>query len=177
MDVRESMADSINTDNSSSDTVLSEDAIPIFAAVDRSHLESALQHLVSAGYYAYLLLDDKQRWTVAVDDEAGHVDVRVEGAGFTIDVCGSSPGLFIEESSDWRRQALERLARRAVPNVARGLLRENQTAFWDEADRGVSVCISHQLPVDEVSTVPDVARAGLGELDELLTFVESELRT
>ncbi len=161
----------------SEEAELSADAIPAFGPEHRAYLDEAREHLIDRGFYAYLMIDDEQRWTVAVDDEAGRVDVRLEGRAFTIEVCGSSPGLFIEESSDWRRQALERLARRAVPNVARGLLQENQSAKWDEDDRGVSVCIEHRARLDEAAMIPDIAVQSLNELDALLTFVESELRT
>lgn len=159
------------------ETSLSADAIPEFGPEHRAYLDEAKRHLTEKGFYAYLMIDDEQRWTVAVDDEAGRVDVRLDGRSYVIEVCGSSPGLFIEENSDWRRQALERLARRAVPNVARGLLQENQSAKWDEDDRGVSVCIEHRSELDAAASIPDIAIQSLNDLDALLTFVESELRT
>jgi hypothetical protein len=83
----------------------------------------------------------------------------------------------MDEDSDWRRQALERLARRAVPNIARGILAENESATWNEDDRGVSVCITDAIPLEEAHRVPVIARQSLNSLDELLTRVESELRT
>ena len=47
-----------------------------------------------------------------------------------------SPGLFMEEESLWRREALERLARRVVPNVARGMLEEHQIGCLERRGPG-----------------------------------------
>jgi hypothetical protein len=152
-------------------------AIPDFSPDERYLLQLAQQFLQGAGFYSYLMIDDEQRWVAAADDEAGRVDVRLDGAAYQIEVCSSSPGLFMEEESEWRRTALERLARRVVPNVARGMLGEHESAFWSEEDRGVAVCITRHLPLDKAQQVPLVVRQGLDQLEELLTRVESELRT
>lgn len=154
-----------------------EEAVPGFSPDQRHFLELAQQALIDAGFYSYLMIDDQQRWVAAADDEAGRVDVRLEGPGYLVEVCGSSPGLFMEEDSEWRRTALERLARRVVPNVSRGMLGENESAVWNEEDHGVAVCITSQLPLEDLHRIPLVARRDLDQLETLLTRVESELRT
>lgn len=152
-------------------------AVPEFNQHDRHHLEHAQNQLNQAGFYAYLMIDDQQRWTLAADDEAGRVDVRVEDGSFLLEVCGSSPGLFMEEDSEWRRTALERLARRVIPNVARGMLQEHESATWNEVDRGVEACISHAIPLSRADQISVSARQSLDQLEALLSRVESELRT
>ena len=156
---------------------IEEPAIPPLPAVDaRAMLEAARTALVDSGFYAYLSLTDDQTWAVVADDLEGHVDVRVENGGIQLDVWDSSPGLFAEEESDWRQKALERLARRVVPNVARGFLAENQFAEWSNEDQGVRVRIRTNLPYDQVGEVGFVARKSFPELDRVLTLVESEIR-
>lgn len=152
-------------------------AVPEFSPDHRTQLELAQSYLNQAGFYAYLMVDDQQRWTLAADDEDGRVDVRVEDESFLLEVCGSSPGLFMEEDSEWRRTALERLARRVIPNVARGLLQEHESATWSEVDRGVEACIAHAIPLSSTDRIAVLARQSLEHLDGLLSRVESELRT
>ncbi|CAN5774043.1 hypothetical protein BH20CHL4_BH20CHL4_06050 [soil metagenome] len=151
--------------------------VPEFDTEERRLLELARSALSLNGFYAYVMLDEHQQWCVAADDEEGRVDVHADAGGYVVQVCSSSPGLFMEEESVWRRQALERLARRVVPNVARGMLDEHQTATWNDDDHGVSVCTSHQVAAESPGQVPLVARQALTRIDDLLTLVESQLRS
>lgn len=152
-------------------------AVPDFSPDDRYLLDLVRDLLKQDGFYAYLMIDEQQRWIVAADDEAGRVDVRLDIASYQVQVCGSSPGLYMEEDSEWRRQALERLARRVVPNISRGLLDEHESAYWNEADHGVEVCRTLAVDLQDVHRIPVFVRQSLDQLDDLLTRVESELRT
>lgn len=138
-------------------------------------LEPVKESLERAGFYAYGTFDDQRRWTVAVDDELGHVDVRIGADGFVIEMWATSPGLFAEEENDWRRRAHERLARMTIPNIARGMLAPNQTASWDEVEQGVCVRVRYELPFTRAQQVGAFVREHLPELEELLTFVESQI--
>lgn len=144
---------------------------------EKSLLANARQSLADEGFYAYGMLDDKQRWVVAIDDEQGQADVRVENDAYVIELRGVSPGLFSEEESEWRRRALERLARRVIPNVARGMLEANQTASWSETDEGVAVGMTFRLPLSEAAEIGPFVRQALPEIDDLVTEVESQLRS
>jgi hypothetical protein len=141
----------------------------------RRALEPVRQSLADAGFYAYGTFDDQHRWTIAVDDEAGRVDVRVGPDGFVVELWASSPGLFADEQNEWRRRALERLARMTIPNVSRGQLEPHQTAMWDEVDHGVAVRLTYELPFTRAETIGAFVRAHLSELDDVLTLVESRV--
>jgi hypothetical protein len=143
----------------------------------KAHLAQARQSLVDAGFYAYGMLNDRQQWVVAVDDELGQADVRLAEREFIIEVRGVSPGLFSEEESEWRRRALERLARRVIPNVARGMLEPNESASWSEADEGVAVGMTYTLPFGRASEIGPLVRDLLPRIDDLVTEVESQLRS
>lgn len=138
-------------------------------------LEPVKESLEFAGFYAYGTFDDQQRWSIAADDELGHVDVRVGSDGFVLDIWSTSPGLFADEENEWRKRAHERLARMTVANVARGLLAPHQTAWWDEVEQGVSVRVTYELPFTRARQIGPFVREHLPELEELLTLVESRL--
>jgi hypothetical protein len=138
-------------------------------------LEPVKASLERAGFYAYGTFDDQRRWTIAVDDELGRVDVRIGADGFVIEMWATSPGLFAEEENDWRRRAHERLARMTIPNVARGMLAPHQSASWDEVEQGVSVRVRYELPFTRAEQVGPFVREHLPELEELLTLVESQI--
>jgi hypothetical protein len=138
-------------------------------------LEPVKESLERAGYYAYGTFDDQRRWTIAVDDELGRVDVRVGDDGFAIEMWATSPGLFSEEENDWRRRAHERLARMTIPNVARGMLEPHQSASWDEVEQGVCVRVRYDLPFTRAAQIGAFVREHLPELEELLTKVESQI--
>lgn len=140
-------------------------------------LAQARQSLSDAGFYAYGLLDDQQRWVVAIDDEQGQADVRLADDSYVIELRGVSPGLFSEEENEWRRRALERLAKRVIPNIARGMLEANQSASWSETEEGVSVGMTFRLPFAEATEIGAFVRRVLPELDDLITGVESQLRS
>ena len=131
--------------------------------------------LTEAGFYAYGTIDDQHRWTIAADDEAGRIDVRVGSDGFEIELWASSPGLYAEEENEWRRRALERLARITIPNIVRGFLAPHQSASWDEVDQGVAVRLRYELPFTRGDEVGAFVRERLPELDDLLTFVEAQV--
>ena len=127
-------------------------------------LAQARQSLADEGFYAYGMLDDRQRWVVAIDDELGQADVGLEDDGYVIELRGVSPGLFSEEESEWRRRALERLARRVIPNVARGMLEPNQSASWSENEEGVAVGMTYRMSFDRAAEIGAI-RAGSASAD------------
>ena len=131
--------------------------------------------LEAAGFYAYAAVDDQNRWAVSADDEAGHVDVRVGDDGFVVELWATSPGLFAEEESDFRRRAMERLARMLLPNVNRGLLEPHQQASWDEVDGGIRVQVGYELPFTRAADVGGFARAHLPELQAAIETVERQI--
>ncbi|HEU5432547.1 MAG TPA: hypothetical protein VFU81_12840 [Thermomicrobiales bacterium] len=141
----------------------------------RRALAPALASLREADFYAYGAVDEQNRWGIAADDEAGHVDVRVGKDGLEIELWATSPGLYAEEELDFRRRAMERLARIHLVNVNRGLLAPHQSARWDETEGGVQVRIRYELPFTREREVGAFVRERLPELDELLTFVESQI--
>jgi hypothetical protein len=143
----------------------------------KSLLAQARQSLADEGFYAYGKLNDRQHWVVAIDDEQGQADVRLEDGSYVIEIRGVSPGLFSEEESEWRRRALERLARRVIPNVARGMLEPNQTASWSEHEEGVAVGMTYTVPFEQAADIGAFVRAALPRVDDLVTEVESQLRS
>lgn len=144
-------------------------------AADRRALEPVQGVLKAAGFYAYGTLDDQHRWTIAADDEAGRIDVRVGGDGFVVELWASSPGLYVEEENEWRRRARERLARTILPNIVRGFLAPHQSASWDEVDQGIAVRLRYELPFSRAADVGGFVRERLPELEDLLAFVESKV--
>ena len=144
-------------------------------AEHRRALDPVREVLGQAGFYAYGTLDDQGRWTVAADDEAGHVDVRVGSDGFTIELWGSSPGLYADEENEFRRRMLERLVRMNLPAVNRGLLEPHQNALWDETEGGIQVRLTYELPFTRRDDIGAFVRDRLGELEATLAFVESRV--
>lgn len=146
-------------------------------AEQKGLLARARQSLADEGFYAYGMLNENQQWVVAVDDEQGQADVRLADDVYVIELRGVSPGLFSEEESEWRRRALERLARRVIPNIARGMLEPNQSANWSETEEGVVVGMTFRLPFTEFAEIGRFVRHALPQLDDLITGVESQLRS
>lgn len=142
---------------------------------DRLALEPVLRSLKAAGFYSYGTYDDQQRWTIAVDDESGRVDVRVGTDGYRIDLRGTSPGLFADEENEWKRKAHERLVRIMLPNIQRGYLAEHQLAAWDDVDQGVGVRISYELPFNRAEQIGGFVREHLPELEDTLALIESQI--
>jgi len=141
----------------------------------RQALEPVRAVLADAGFYAYGTLDDQGRWTVAADDEAGHIDVRVGADGFAVELWGTSPGLYAEEENEFRRRMLERLVRMNLPAINRGLLEPHQSAAWDDAEGGIRIHLSYELPFTRRDDIGEFVRNRLGELEDMIAFVESRV--
>jgi hypothetical protein len=144
-------------------------------AIARKLLAPVQRSMKEAGFYAYGVFDQQQRWTIAADDEAGRFDIAVDGDTFAVSLWASSPGMFVEVENDWRRRALERLTRMTLPNVARGYLSPHQQAMWDEVDQGVAVRLTYRLPIEHADRVGDFVRDHIPELEDLLAFVEQQV--
>lgn len=135
-----------------------------------------VKHSMEAvGFYAYSTLNQDQRLEVASDDEEGRFDVWVEGESYVIKLWTSSPGLFMDEENQWRRRAMERLARITIPRVAQGHLAPHQEALWDEEDRGVAVRLTYRLPLARAVDVGPFIRECIPELTEVLELVERQV--
>lgn len=163
------------SDTDRTDADAADDGDPEDIPVHKIVLEPVRGILSAAGFYAYGTLDDRGRWTIAADDEVGHVDVRVGTDGFSVEVWGTSPGLYADEENDFRRRALERLVRMTLPAVNRGMLAPHQMALWDDVEAGVQVRISSELPFTRMQDIGVYARERLAELEETLAFVESQV--
>lgn len=142
---------------------------------DRQALVPVLESLKASDFYAYTTYDDQHRWTVAVDDEAARVDVRVGMDGYSVELWASSPGMFADVDNEWKRRAQERLVRMVLPRIASGLLADHQQALWDDVDQGIAVRISYELPFTRADQIGDFVHSRLPELEELLTLVESQI--
>jgi hypothetical protein len=154
-----------------SDDLLPDDSV----ANDRKALEPVLQSLREAGYYAYGMLNEHNIWTIAADDEIGRIDVRVGQDGFEVVMGMSSPGLYADEESPWKQSSRARLARIALPRIARGFLEPHQTATWDEADQGVAVTEHYELPFTRAADIGHFVRDNHPRLENLLTLIERQL--
>jgi hypothetical protein len=141
----------------------------------RDRLSAAEAVLSSSGEYAYLGLDDQNRWTVSSDTEGGHIDVRLSGPGYLIEVWDTSPGLFWDEEDERRFAARERLARARVPAIARGLVDPDQEVWWDDDDHGVGARVRRYIGHDQIQRLPSIAARMIDELTELLTQMERRL--
>lgn len=138
-------------------------------------LRPVLRSLEAVGLYAYITLDDENQWTVASDDEAGRVDVRLHRGDFEVVMAATSTGMYADEDNAYRRKSLERLARMLIPRVARGHLAEHQSATWDEVEAGASVRVRYVLPRDQPEAIGPFVREHFAELEELLSFIETEI--
>jgi hypothetical protein len=143
----------------------------------REALAPVRRSLEREGFYAYGTVDDENRWVISVDDELGRVDVRVGADGFEVDLWTTSPGLFSEEENDFRRRAMERLARMSLPAVQQGFLAPNQAAWWDDVERGPAVRIRYELPFTRADDAGAFVRERLPELEQLIGFIESQVVT
>ena len=154
-----------------SDDLLPDESI----AHDRKALEPALQSLKDAGYYAYGMVNEHNIWTIAADDELGRIDVRVGRDGFEVVLWMSSPGLYADEESPWKQSSRSRLARIAIPRIARGFLEEHQTASWDEVDQGIAVTEHYELPFTRAGDIGQFVREQHPKLEDLLSTIQREL--
>ena len=142
----------------------------------REALAPVRDALERAGFYAYGTIDDENRWVISADDEAGHVDVRVGPDGYQLELWATVPGLFSEEESDFRRRAMERLARMTIPAVRQGFLAPHQSAWWDETG-GPGARIRYELPFTAAAQTGAFAREHLPELEKLLDFIATQVST
>jgi hypothetical protein len=142
---------------------------------DQETLEPVRQALRDAGFWAYGTIDETNRWSIAVDDELGRVDVRIGRDGYEIELRASSPGLYAEEDAPWRRQSRTRLARMQIPRIARGYLDEHQAAMWDETIEGVAVIETVEMPFHRAGDIPAFIRSRLPDVEELVTLIERQL--
>ena len=156
------------------DALRSDDAI---AERDAAHaaLRPVLHSLEAVGLYAYITLDDENRWAVASDDEQGRVDVRLDDGDYEVVMAATSPGMYADEDNAYRRRSLERLARMLIPRVARGYLADHQKASWDDVESGVAVSVRYVLPRADPAAVGPFVREHFEELEELLSFVEEHI--
>ncbi len=129
------------------------------------------------GFYAYGTVDEENGWVISADDEAGHVDVRVGPDGYQLEIWATVPGLFSEEENDFRRRAMERLARMTIPAVQQGFLAPNQSAWWDETEGGPGARIRYELPFTAAGRTGAFAREHLPELEKLLDFIATQVST
>jgi hypothetical protein len=143
----------------------------------REALAPARESLEQAGFYAYGTVDEENRWVIRADDEAGHVDIRLGADGYQIDLWDTSPGLFIEEENDFRRRAMERLARMNLPAIQQGFLAPHQAAWWDETDRGPAARVRYELPFTAAAQIGAFVRDRFPELEQLLAFIETQVST
>jgi hypothetical protein len=141
----------------------------------REALAPVRDSLERAGFYAYGTVDAENEWVISADDEAGHVDVRVGADGFQLDLWATYPGLFSEEENEFRRRAMERLARMTVPAVQQGFLAPHQAAWWDETEGGPAARIRYQIPFTATAQTGAFAREHLPELEQLLDFIATQV--
>ncbi|MDI3340832.1 MAG: hypothetical protein QJR03_09890 [Sphaerobacter sp.] len=141
----------------------------------RAVLEPVAAVLRAAGFYAYTTLDAENRWSVACDTDEGHVDVRVGDDGYELDVWDTSPGLFMDDENERRREARERLARVSLPAIARGLLEPAQDVWWDEGLHGVGVRLRCQVPFALRDEIGRIAKERLARLNAVIGEVEARL--
>lgn len=144
-------------------------------ARDKRALEDVRISLEQAGYYAYGTIDEQNRWSIAVDDETGRVDVLVGDDGFEVVLWTSSPGLYADEENEWRRNSRARLARITLPNIARGFLEPHQSIAWDEVDQGVALTERYQLPFTRSGDIGRFVRDHLPRLEIVLASIERQL--
>ena len=141
----------------------------------REALAPVREALERAGFYAYGTIDEENRWVIRADDEAGHVDARLGPDGYEIDLWATSPGLFIEEENDFRRRAMERLARMSIPAIAQGFLAPHQAAWWDEIEAGPAARVRYELPFTRADHAGTFVREHFPELEQLLAFIETQV--
>jgi hypothetical protein len=101
--------------------------------------------------------------------------VRVGPDGYQLDLWATLPGLFSEEENDFRRRAMERLARMSLPAVRQGFLAPHQDAWWDETEGGPAVRIRYELPFTAAEQAGAFARERLPELEQLLDFIATQI--
>jgi hypothetical protein len=138
-------------------------------------LERVVNVLTDAGFYAYPHIDEQNRWTVSIDTDEGHVDVRLGGGVYVLEAWDTSPGLFWDEENERRFHALERRARIIMPAIARGLVDDDQEIWWDEHEHGVGARVSTLIPFEDILSIARHSLGLLNQMNELLGEVERRL--
>jgi hypothetical protein len=133
--------------------------------------------LEQAGFYAYGTVDEENRWVIRADDDAGHVDARLGADGYEIDLWATAPGLFADEENDFRRRAMERLARMSLPAIAQGFLAPHQATWWDEIEAGPAARIRYELPFTRADHAGTFVHERFPELEQLLDFITTQVAT
>jgi hypothetical protein len=126
--------------------------------------------------YAYGILDDENRWSVAADLEDGHIDVRIGADGYDLDVWATLTGMYADEEQERRRFALERLARISIPGLQRGFSSEGNVLDWDDAEHGIRLRQSAVVPFSAAHRLPEIALSQLANLQNALLVIERQLR-
>ncbi len=151
------------------------DPLTVSITEHRIALDPVVRTFREQGVYAYGTVDDENRWCVAADLEAGHIDIRIGLDGYELDVWATSPGMFVEEEDPRRRQAMERLVRVSIPGIQRGYLDENHLLTWEDSEAGIALRKSVALPFSVDARLPEIALDQLEELNETLAALESRL--
>ena len=87
---------------------------------------------------------------------------------------GDRTGSLQREENDFRRRAMERLARMTIPAVRQGFLAPHQFAWWDESEGGPGARIRYELPFTAADQAGIFAREHLPELEKLLDFIAAQ---
>lgn len=144
-------------------------------AFARRMLAPVQKSMEDAGFYAYSTINQEGRLAVASDDETGRFDIWVDSDEFVVTLWASNPGIYMDEENQWRRRSMERLARLAIPRIAKGMLEEHQEAMWDEDDHGVAVRLTYYVPLSYADSIGSFVRHRIPELAEVITLVERQL--
>jgi hypothetical protein len=141
----------------------------------RAALEPVADQFRDVGLYAYVTIDDENRWTVACDIEEGHIDVRVGPDSYELEVWATLTGMYVDEESERRRIARERLARISLPGLQRGYLDTDHRIVWDDFEQGIQLRKRVDLPFSAGQRLPAIAVQQLEELNDTLLFIERQL--
>jgi hypothetical protein len=141
----------------------------------RHALEPIAAVFRDVGLYAYVTIDDENHWCVACDIEEGHIDVRIGLDSYELEVWATLTGMYVDEESERRRLARERLARITVPGIQRGLLDESHRLGWDDFEQGLQLRKLVEVPFSAGRRLPAIAFEQLTELNATLEFIERQI--
>lgn len=141
----------------------------------RDALEPIAGLFRDVGLYAYVSIDDENRWCVACDVEEGHIDVRIGADSYELEVWSTLTGMYVDEESERRKQARERLARITVPGIQRGLLDDRHRLRWDDFEQGLQLRKLVEVPFSAGQRLPAIAFEQLAELNDTLEFIERQI--
>jgi hypothetical protein len=143
----------------------------------RTALDPVVGVFRAEGYYAYGTYDDQNRWCVACDVEAGHIDIRIGDDGYEMDAWATLIGMYVDEENVRRRIALERLARVSIPAIQRGMLDDTEQLQWDDVEKGIALRKTIQLPFATTEILPEIAMRQLEDVNETLLFLARQINT